>query len=170
MSEQDLNREWAVSQLEAWADGSLTGAQRERMRSALERDPALRAAAERAVAVHRALREQAAAPLPKGLRRRLLAIPSPPPSRQLRWALPAAVAAGTAAVAVAVWLAQSSTPPPATDPRLAAIADFELAMHYLNKSARLTQVEVTGAVGAGLRDAWAVSRESLEKSTKENGG
>jgi hypothetical protein len=164
-----LNREWAVSQLEAWADGSLAGAQRERMRAALERDPALRAAAERAVAVHRALREQAATPMPKGLRRRLLAIPSPPARASLRWALPAAVAAGTAAVAITVWLAQPSAPPE-PDPRVAAIADFELAMHYLNKSARMTQVEVTGAVGAGLRDAWAVSRESLEKSTKENGG
>ena len=66
MSDQELNREWAVSQLEAWADGSLTGAQRERMRAALERDPGLRAAAERAVAVYRTLREQSAAPLPKG--------------------------------------------------------------------------------------------------------
>ena len=169
MSDQELNREWAVSQLEAWADGSLTGAQRERMRAALERDPGLRAAAERAVAVYRTLREQSAAPLPKGLRRRLLGIPSPAPSPTFRWALPAVVAAGTAAVAVALWLGQASAPPP-PDPRLAAIADFELAMHYLNKSARMTQVEVTGAVGAGLRDAWAVSRESLEKSTKENGG
>ena len=54
--------------------------------------------------------------------------------------------------------------------RVAAIADFELAMSYLHKSARLTRSEVTGQVGTGLQDAWTLSRESLERSMKENGG
>jgi ferric-dicitrate binding protein FerR (iron transport regulator) len=167
MTDQDLNGEWARSQIEAWADGSLTEANRERLRAALQRDPQLRAAAERAAAVHRALREAAPAALPRGLRRRLLAIPARP-GRAVwpRFALP--VAAGVAALAVAVWWQRPIEP--TLDERVAAIADFELAMQYLHESARFTESEVTGAVGSGLQDAWTQSRESLERSTKENGG
>jgi hypothetical protein len=167
MTDQDLNGEWARSQLEAWADDSLTEANRERMRAVLQRDPHLRAAAERAAAVHRALREAAPAPLPRGLRRRLLAIPAPRGRVWPRFALP--VAAGVAALAVAVWWPRPVEEPP-RDERVAALADFELAMHYIHRSARLTRTEVTGAVGSGLQGAWAQSRESLERSTKENGG
>ena len=166
MTDQDLNGEWARSQIEAWVDGSLTDANRERMRAALQRDPQLRAAAARAAAVQRALRGVAPAPLPRGLRRRLLAIPARPGRVWPRFALP--VAAGVAALAVAVWWQRPVVPPP--DERVAAIADFELAMQYLHESARFTQSEVTGAVGSGLHGAWAQSRESLERSTKENGG
>jgi anti-sigma factor RsiW len=167
MTDQDLNGEWARSQIEAWVDGSLTEANRERMRAALQRDPQLRAAAERAAAVRRALREALPAPLPRGLRRRLLAIPAR--SGRVwgpRFAL--AVAAGVAALAVAVWWQRPVEP--TLDERVAALADLELAMHYIQKSARFTQSEVTGAVDSGLQGAWARSRESLERSTKENGG
>jgi anti-sigma factor RsiW len=169
VSEQELNREWASSQIEAWVDGSLRGVDRERMRAALQRDPELRAAAERAAAIYHALHAQEPAALPQGLRRRLLAIPKPAVRRVQPWMLPALVAAGVAALAVAAWLALPTAPPP-PDERMAAIADFELAVHYLNKSARITQVEVTRQVGTGLRDAWVTSRESIEKSTQENGG
>ena len=166
MTDQDLNGEWARSQIEAWADGSLTEANRERMRAALQRDPRLRAGVERAAAVHRALREALPAPLPRGLRRRLLAIPARRGRVWPRFALP--VAAGVAALAVAVWWQRPVEP--TFDERVAAVADFELAMHYLQKSARITENGVTGAVGSGLQGAWATSRESLERSTKENGG
>jgi anti-sigma factor RsiW len=166
MTDQDLNGEWARSQIEAWADGSLTDANRERMRAALQRDPRLRAAAERAAAVHRALREAAPAPLPRGLRRRLLAIPARRGSVWPRFALP--VAAGVAALAVAVWWQRPVEP--TLEERVAAVAELELAMHYIHKSARLTRSEVTGAVDSGLQGAWTLSRESLERSTKENGG
>jgi anti-sigma factor RsiW len=166
MTDQDLNGEWARSQIEAWVDGSLTEANRERMRAALQRDPRLRAAAERAAAVHRALREALPAPLPRGLRRRLLAIPARPGRVWPRFALP--VAAGVAALAVAVWWQRPVEP--SLDERVAAVADFELAMHYIHKSARITENGVTGAVGSGLQGAWATSRDALERSTKENGG
>jgi anti-sigma factor RsiW len=166
MTDQHLNDEWARSQIEAWADGSLTDANRERMRTALQRDPQLRAAAGRAAAVQRALREAAPAPLPRGLRRRLLAIPARRGSVWPRFALP--IAAGVAALAVAVWWQRPVEP--TLEQRVAAVAELELAMHYIHKSARLTQSGVTGAVGSGLQDAWTVSRESLERSTKENGG
>jgi len=167
MTDQDLNGEWAQSQLEAWADGSLTGANLERMNAALRSDARLRAAAERAVAVRRALRDPSGAPVSAGLRLRLLAIPARP-GRAVwpRFALP--VAAGVAALSVAVWWQRPVEP--TLDERVAAIADFELAMQYLHESARFTESEVTGAVGSGLQDAWALSRESLERSTKENGG
>ena len=167
MTDQDLNGEWARSQIEAWVDGSLTEESRERMRAALERDPRLRAAADRAAAVHRALRETAPAALPRGLRGKLLAIPARQGRAWSRFALPVAVF-GAAVLAVAVWRFQPVEPPP--DARTAAIADFELAMSYLHKSARFTRSEVTGAVGLGLQDAWNTSRESLERSIKENGG
>jgi anti-sigma factor RsiW len=167
MTDQDLNGEWARSQIEAWVDGSLTEANRERMRAALESDPRLRAAAERAAAVHWALRETPPAALPRGLRRKLLAIPARPGYMAWpRFALPVAVA--VSALAVALWWQRPVEAP--IDERMAAIADFELAMSYLHKSARFTQSEVTGAVGSGLQDAWTLSRESLERSTKENGG
>jgi ferric-dicitrate binding protein FerR (iron transport regulator) len=171
MTDQDLNGEWARSQIEAWVDGSLTEANRERMRAALERDPRLRAATERAAAVHRALREPPPAALPRGLRRKLLAIPTRPERMAWpRFALPVAIA--VAALAVALWWHRPVEVPGElpVDERMAAIADFELAMSYLHKSARLTESEVTGAVGSGLQDAWTLSRESLERSTKENGG
>ena len=43
-------------------------------------------------------------------------------------------------------------------------------MRYLQKSARITQGHVTSAVGTGLRDAFAVSREALAQDTDETGG
>lgn len=167
MTDQHLKDEWARSQIEAWADGSLTDANRERMRTALQRDPQLRAAAERAAAVHRALRDTAPASLPRGLRGRLLAIPARQDRVWSRFALPVAVF-GVAALAVAVWWQRPVEP--TLEERVAAVAELELAMHYIHKSARLTRSGVTGAVGSGLQDAWTVSRESLERSTKENGG
>jgi ferric-dicitrate binding protein FerR (iron transport regulator) len=169
MTERDLSEEWARTQLEAWADGSLTGENRERMAAALAADPKLRLAAERAVAVHRALRESSPAPpMPAGLRRRLLAIPAGSSRVWRGFALP--VAAGVAAAVVAaVWLRPE--PPPPTDPRVAAVAqDLETAMRYLQKSARITENEVTNAVGSGLRDAVDATRAAVGRDTDETGG
>ena len=167
MTDRDLNREWAESQLEAWADGSLSAANRERMKAMLAADARLKAAADRAAAVRRAL-QASAPPMPRGLRRRLLAIPGQAwPSWPLL-AVPA-TAFAIAVVGVALLL-EPAAPPPTPDPRVAAVQEFELAMHYLQKSARVTEIEVTAAVGTGLRDALVTSRESLERTTKENGG
>lgn len=166
MTERDLSEEWARTQLEAWADGSLTRENRERMAAALAADPQLRAAAERAAAVHRALRQLPQAPLPRGLRGRLLAIPGR--SAWPVFALPAAAAVAVAVVA-ALWL-RPETPPPIDAERVAAMQDFETAMRYLQRSARITENEVTSALGAGLRDAVATSREALGQATDETGG
>jgi hypothetical protein len=53
---------------------------------------------------------------------------------------------------------------------MAALQDFETAMRYLQKSARITQDEVTNAVGSGLRDAVAVTRTAIAQETDETGG
>jgi len=169
MTQRDLSEEWAWTQLEAWADGSLTGDARARMNAAVAASPRLRAAAERAVAVHRALRAPEPLPMPRGLRSRLLAIPGRAP--RARFMLPAFVSAAAAAAIAAVVLWQRPDAPPPVDPRVAAAArDFEIAMRYLQKSARIAQGHVEGAVGTGLHGAFVVSRDALSKQTDETGG
>lgn len=171
MKDRDLSAEWAWTQIEAWADGSLPPESRRRMAAAMVADPRLAAAAERAVAVHRALRApEPPLPMPAGLRSRLLAIPGRT-TRSRSFALPAfaSAAAAAAVVAVALWLRPD--PPSPADPRaVAAAQDLEVAMRYLQKSARMTQGQVTTAVGTGLRDAFAATRQALEKDTDETGG
>jgi len=168
MTQKDLSEEWAWTQLEAWADGSLTGESRARMDAAMAADPRLRAAGERSVAVRRALRESPSLSVPRGLRRRLLAIPSGAPRARRSYFVPALASAAAVAVAVAVglWLR-----PEPVDPRVAAATqDLETAMRYLQKSARITEGHVTDAVGTGLRDAFAASRDALARETDETGG
>ena len=168
MTERDLNSEWARTQVEAWADGNLTGENRRRMVAAWAADPRRRAPAARAAAVRRALRAAAPEPVPAGLRRRLLAIPRGSTSVWRAFALPAAAGVAVACVA-AVWLRPE--PPPQEDARVAAAAeDLELAMHYLQKSARITEDAVTTAVGSGLRDAVAASRKAIRREKDETGG
>jgi hypothetical protein len=168
MTERDLNDEWAQTQLEAWADGSLTGENRKRMAAALAADPKLRGAASRAVAVRRALRASAPEPMPVGLRRRLIAIAGPSRNAWPSFALPVAASVAVAVVA-AVWLRPAAPPP--EDPRVAAVAqDVELALRYLHKSARIAESEVADALGSGLRDAVAVTRAAVGEETDETGG
>ena len=171
MTQRELNEEWAWTQLEAWADGSLTGESRARMAAAIAADPRLMAAAERAVAVHRALGAAEPPAMPSGLRRRLLAIPNQAPRARRPFFMPALVSAAAAAaiVAAALWLRPEPAPP--VDPRVAAATqDFETAMRYLQKSAVITQGHVESAVGTGLRGAFTASRDALAKDTDKTGG
>jgi hypothetical protein len=172
MTQRDLNEEWAWTQLEAWADGSLSGESRGKMAAAIAADPRLEAAAKRAVAVHRALHGSwPSAKMPRGLRRRLLAIPSPLP-RARSFALPAfaSVAAAVAVIAGALWL-EPEPPPVPVDPRVAVAAqELETAMRYLQRSAVITQGRVTNAVGTGLREAFTASRDALARESDETGG
>lgn len=170
MTQRDLSAEWAWSQLEAWADGSLPPESRLRMVAAITADARLAGAAERAVAVHRALRDVAPPPMPRGLRRRLLAIPGQSP-RARSFMLPAfsSAAAAVAVIAGVMWLRPE--PPAPVDPRVVAAAqDFETAMRYLQKSARITQGHVESAVGTVLRGAYVVSRDALAQEADETGG
>jgi len=172
MTQRDLNDEWARTQLEAWADGSLTGEGRVRMEAAIATDPSLKAAAERAVAVQRALREPAAVQMPRGLRGRLLAIPGQAPRARRSFFLPAlaSAAAVVAVVVVALWL-RPEPPAPQVDPQVAAVTqDVEIAMRYLQKTASITQRHVTSAVGTGFGDVFTVTREALEKTSEQTGG
>jgi anti-sigma factor RsiW len=167
MTERDLGAAWARTQIEAWADGSLTSENRRRMAAALAADPKLRATAERAVAVRRALRAAGPEPVPAALRRRLLAIPAGSTSRWRAFALPAAAGVALAFVAAA-WLRPEPAPLP--DPRVAAATqDLELALRYLQKSARITEDAVTTAVGSGLRDAVAASRAAIDREKDRTG-
>lgn len=172
MTQRDLNEEWARAQLEAWADGSLTGESRVRMDAAIATDPRLKAAAERAVAVRRALRvSPAPVSMPPGLRGRLLAIPGRAPRSGRSLFMPALVSAAAAAAVVAAALWLTPEPPAPVDPRVAAVTqDVETALRYLQKTAGITQGHVSSAVGAGLGDAFAVTRGVLEKSAEQTGG
>ncbi len=167
MTQRDLSEEWAWSQLEAWADGSLTGESRARMAAALAANPQLEAAAERAVAVRRALRATSPTAMPAGLRLRLLAIPGRP--AWPAFALPAAAVVALAVVAVAVTF-RPEVPPALDAQQVAAMQELETAMRYLQKSAVITENEVTTALGAGLRDAVAASRAAVRQQTDETGG
>jgi hypothetical protein len=172
MTQRDLNEEWAWTQLEAWADGSLTGESRARMDAAIAADPRLSAAAERAVAVHRALHEApAAVRMPSGLRRRLLTIPARAPRARCSFFVPAlaSAAAAAAVIAVALWL-RPEPPTPVAPEVVAAQQDLETAMRYLQKSAVIAEGHVTSAVGTGLRDAFAASRDALAQETDKTGG
>jgi anti-sigma factor RsiW len=168
MTEKELHNEWAWSQIESYADGELSGAARSRMEAALRTDERLRAAVARARDVQAALRHTRPAPLPKGLRARLLRIPGP---ALPRWpALAAAATAAAAAAAVAALLWHEPAPPP-VDERAAALADFELAMKYMQKSAAITSREVANRVGGGVREALVISGNSLrEPAARKNTG
>jgi anti-sigma factor RsiW len=167
MTHRDLSEEWAWSQLEAWADDSLTGESRARMAAALAANPRLKAAAARAVAVRRALRATSQPSVPARLRLQLLAIPGR--SAWPTFALPAAAVVAIAIVAIAVAL-RPAAPPPLDAQQVAAMQELETAMRYLQKSAVITENEVTTALGSGLRDAVAASRAAVRQQTDETGG
>jgi anti-sigma factor RsiW len=164
MTEKDLHNEWAWSQIEGYADGSLSGAARQRMRAALREDVRLRAAVERAHDVRAALRRAPPAPLPAGLRRRLLRISDPAAPRWRTFAT--AVTAAAAIAATVLWLRPEPAPPPVDARAAAAVEDFELAMKYMQKSAAITSREVSDHVGGGLREALTVSGNSLRESAE----
>lgn len=178
----ELNTEWAWTQVEAWADGSLRGAGRARMREALSEDAELRAAVTRAIAVRRAVASVRPPAPPAGLQRRLLAIPGSSPGAW-RWVAAPALGAAIAIVAAVVVLRTPvsevprtpvSEPPAAvvSAEQAAALHEFEVAMRYLRIGAERSGDQVTDVVGSSLRDALVASRDSLRdrQSAEHNGG
>ena len=164
----DLERRWAWSQTEAMADQSLSPDDVQRMRAEMARDPALRAAVERAVRLRAALRRLPRSAVPASLALRLLRIPGA--ARPIRGrALSAVAAAASLAIVAALALLPRTGPPPSE--LHAAVAEFEVAMAYLQRSAVLARIEATNAVGGGLQDALAASREALrnEQTNSQNG-
>ena len=175
MSRADLNSEWAWTQVEAMADGSLRGASRSRMQQAMRLDPKLHAAVGRARFLRRGLQRSTLPSIPGSLLKRLLDIPGGS-SIGLHWfASPAKAATSLAVAATIVALAATLATlrpagPEAADPRIVALQEFELAMKYLQKSAAITGEEVGGAVSDGLREALIVSRDSIRETQQEHGG
>lgn len=178
----DLDNHWAWSQVEAMADRSLDAASARRMRAAMAKDAELREAVERAGALRHELARLRHVPVPSGQRRRLLNIARGARASRgpaLRRAAPIAFAMAVAAAAAAIGLSAllQRPSPPAPTPQAQALADFETAMAYLQRSAAIAGDEVTTAVGGGLRDALAVSRDAVsrdaaqqKKQQPKNGG
>lgn len=174
----DLDNHWAWTQVEAMADRSLDAASARRMRAAMARDPALREAVARAGALRSELACLRHVPVPSGQRRRLLSIArgtraSRAPALRRAAPIAAAMAAGMAAAAAIGLSGLLHRPsPPAPTPQAQAVSDFQTAMAYLQRSAAIAGDEVTTAVGGGLRDALAVSRDAVQqkKQQPKNGG
>jgi hypothetical protein len=107
--------------------------------------------------LRRELRRLGQAPVPAGLLRRLLAIPS---GREpaWRWLLAPAVPAAVAAIAIVLVARQ---PLPEEDPGVAALQDFRVAMSYVRRGATVTNEEISNALQTGLREAYGISRVSV---------
>lgn len=172
MTEKDLNMEWAWSQVEAMADGSLTGADRRRMRAAMRSDAALSTAVAEARRLRRELALLGPAPVPGALSRRLLAIPSRSHVRPT-WSVigvPIAAAAMGAVAAIAGLLALEQTSRPDFEREL-AVQELRLAMSYLQRSAVMTGNDVTRELTNGLREALAVGTGAvLETESQSRNG
>jgi anti-sigma factor RsiW len=166
---------WASSQVESMADGSLSPTEEQRMRAAMSRDPALRAAVERAVALRYELRALDRIALPSGLARRLLANARtqhagrrvrPPPWRW-GWLAGAAatllVAAGTFGVLEQQKVREREAAAAREREAAAALEQVELAMMYLRRTSELAGEHVREAVRTGFLAALQTSREAMER-------
>lgn len=156
-----LDQNWARTQVEAMADGSLSAEAERRMRALINCDPELRAQVQRARALRQELRSLANRRAPRGLARRLWQIPAAERPRGFLWA-PAMAMASIAAVALtAGLLLRNPGPSPEELAREAAVQDFALVVAYLQKSALVARNEVNEAVGYGMADALATSRGAI---------
>lgn len=172
MKNKHFEIEWARAQVEAMADGSLTRAERRRMRVLMHAEPELAAAVERARRLRTELASLGRVSVPPGLDARLLAIPGAArrPDRLRPWGVPLAAAAAGALVALTGLLVLEQTSQPAAA-RQAAVRDFQVAMSYLQRSAAVTGDEVTRELSNGLREAFAVSRSAvLGNETESSNG
>jgi hypothetical protein len=107
--------------------------------------------------LRRELRRLGQVPVPAGLLRRLLAIPSDR-KPAWRWLLVPAVPAAVAAVAIVLVARQ---PLPEEDPGVATLQEFRVAMSYIRRGATVTNEEISNAIQTGLREAYGISRVSV---------
>ncbi len=107
--------------------------------------------------LRRELRRLPNPPVPAGMLRHLLEIPS---GREPRWrrALVPALPVFIAAVVLALIVRQ---PPPEDDPSVVALQEFRLAMSYVQRGAAVTNEEISDAIETGLREAYGISRGSV---------
>lgn len=179
MSKTTIEREWAWTQVEAMADGTLEGGDLERMRRALSEDKELRAAVETARVVLGGLRRAGVPAPPAGLLRRLLAQGGRHRRRpratgakrsQRGWLIAPLGVASTALIAL---LFGSMLERMSGQAEQDAVRDFAIAMTYLRESAVVTSEQVGQQLGEGLMTALATSRETLagdEQADDQNGG
>jgi hypothetical protein len=80
--------------------------------------------------------------------------------------------AAVAAIAIGVALDVSRPAPQPDEAQLAAMRDLALAMRYLQRTAVIAEEEVSGAVTAGLLDAFRAGQVAIgdEESEDEDGG
>jgi ferric-dicitrate binding protein FerR (iron transport regulator) len=177
MSNWTLEREWARTQIEAMADGTLNDADRARMERALAGDGELRGALREATEILTAL-QRTKAPLPRAGLLISLLFPGLRANRRNavmpRTAFASGVAAfGVAATALIVMLFGSlaiRTPDPAGRD---AVRDFQIAMNYLHQTAVVTRDEVGQQLGDGLRTAIEIGTHTLaaeDAASDSNGG
>lgn len=160
---RSIDSQWAWSQIEAMADGSLSSGDVRRMREAMAREPALAAAVARARALRRELGTLGRTPVPASLTGRLLAIPSSgenagrAPSTVMSWSS-ATVAASLFAAAVLALMqprldeAYEHEREQAYEAR-AALRDLEHTLIYVRRSSVTARDEVEEAVGRTVRNA-----------------
>lgn len=164
--EQQFLLEWAWGQVEAMADGTLDAAQSQRMQQAMALSPELQHAVKQS---HRLLNDFGAltSPAPSsGLWRRLWAIPkrrhleseSVPWWHQNRLGMVAAVMTVVIlAVPLVVYQQQASHARSEQLAQQQALHDFQVAMMYVNKTARLSGRTTTQSMGGGLQHALSLS-------------
>jgi anti-sigma factor RsiW len=156
----ELDRTWAETQVEAMVDGGLPPASEQRMRSLLEQDPSLRRQVELARRLRRDLARLSRRPAPAGLWRQLWNIPAADRPKRSNL-VPAIVVASVAVVALSISL--WTEPDRLDDERAqqAAVADFAIAMGYLQKGVLVATSQVNQSVGAGMMNAYVVSRNAI---------
>lgn len=154
----DIDAQWASSRIEAMADGSLPAEERRRMRAAMARDPALRAAVERAQALNAELRRLGRVAVPGSLPGRLLALAQARKRPRLwRWAAGAVAATAVAASTLALLEAQRAREREAA----AARQQVEVALAYLGKASGIAAEQVGRAVRTGVLAAAETSSRAI---------
>lgn len=168
----DIEKAWAASQVEGMADGTLPPADAQRMRAAMQRDPELQAAVERAAALRRELRALNRVAVPHGFLRRLLAVPAVhgrerrARPRRLAWLATAAATLAVAGGTLAVLEQREAREREAVAARereaAEALAQVRLAMTYLQRTSEIAGAHVKDAVLTSLIAALETSREAME--------
>jgi hypothetical protein len=159
----DLDNDWARSQVEAAADSSLSPSDAARFREAMAGDESLRQQLQRSLRLKRDLEQLRTTAVPRGLLRKLLGIPAASAARRPvgHGGRLVAASVGVVVAAAAIALLLPPNPPqPSVDEQARAVADFELAMSYLRESTEIANSEVTAALGDGLRRALHASRDT----------
>jgi anti-sigma factor RsiW len=174
MTGTELRDGWAWAHVEAMADGSLDAVQADRMRDAMTADPSLAAAVARARELRLALVSLPPQALPRGLLTRLMRIPQERngAARRSTWLKVAGPAFALSVAAAVAVLVMRPAPQETPDPEAAAaIAEFAVAMSYLQQTAVTTQDAINEQLRNGLQNAFEESRRTLfEDSNTENGG